>query len=118
MARRIIPRLFAASFGRSGSGPLFAIESSPAPPIIRVSFIEEEVMHSGKFGVARAAMFIALLGLAAQAQAVTEPPWWHARTRANNDPGNALPKRLSDSQSEYKGTAGCQRSYPQASAWA
>src|SRR5438128_7431776 len=118
MARRIIPRHFAASFGRSGSGPPFAIESSPAPPIIRVSFIEEEVMHSGKFGVARAAMFIALLGLAAQAQAVTEIQWWHAMTGANNDRVNALAKRFSDSQSEYKVTAVYKGSYPEAMAGA
>src|SRR3989442_11887390 len=116
MARRIIPRHFAASFGRSGSGPPFAIESSPAPPIIRVSFIEEEVMHSGKFGVARAAMFIALLGLAAQAQAVTAYQWWHAMSGANNERVNSLAKRFSHSQSEYNATAVYNVRFPEAMA--
>src|SRR5947207_1758857 len=75
-------------------------------------------MQSGKFGVAQAVMFIALLGLAAQAQAVTEIQWWHAMTGANNDRVNALAKRFSDSQSEYKVTAVYKGSYPEAMAGA
>ncbi len=45
-------------------------------------------------GVARAILAAALLGLAAQAQAVTEIQWWHAMTGANNDRVNALAKRF------------------------
>src|SRR5437667_6757208 len=63
-------------------------------------------------------MFIALLGLAAQAQAVTEIQWWHAMTGANNDRVNTLAKRFSDSQSEYKVTAVYKGSYPEAMAGA
>src|SRR5205823_12467299 len=73
-------------------------------------------MQSGKFGVAQAVMFIALLGLAAQAQAVTEIQWWHAMTGANNDRVNALAKQFNDSQSDYKVTAVYKGSYPEAMA--
>jgi sn-glycerol 3-phosphate transport system substrate-binding protein len=75
-------------------------------------------MHSRIPGVARAIFAAALLGLAAQAQAVTEIQWWHAMTGANNDRVNALAKRFSDSQSEYKVTAVYKGSYPEAMAGA
>ena len=58
----------------------------------------------------------ALLGLAAQAYAVTEIQWWHAMTGANNDRVNALAKRFNDSQSDYKVTAVFKGSYPEAMA--
>src|SRR5881227_4427738 len=73
-------------------------------------------MQSGKFGVAQAVMFIALLGLAAQAQAVTEIQWWHSMTGANNDRVNALAKRFSDSQKDYKVNAVYKGSYPESMA--
>ncbi len=64
----------------------------------------------------RAVFASALLGLAAQAHAVTEIQWWHAMTGANNDRVNALAKKFSDSQSEYKVTAVYKGSYPEAMA--
>src|SRR5947207_3742051 len=94
------------------------IESSPATPILRCLRTEEESMSSRIPGVARAILAAALLGLAAQAQAVTEIQWWHAMTGANNDRVNALAKRFSDSQSEYKVTAVYKGSYPEAMAGA
>src|SRR5260370_39720555 len=69
-------------------------------------------------GVGGAILAAALLGLAAQAQAVTEIQWWHAMTGANNDRVNALAKRFSDSQSEFKVTAVYKGSYPEAIAGA
>src|SRR2546425_8411269 len=75
-------------------------------------------MHSRIPGVARAILAAALLALAAQAQAVTEIQWWHAMTGANNDRVNALAKRFSDSQSDYKVTAVYKGSYPEAMAGA
>ena len=62
-------------------------------------------MHSRIPGLARALFAGALLGLAAQAQAVTEIQWWHSMTGANNDRVNALAKRFNDSQKDYKVTA-------------
>ena len=53
---------------------------------------------------------------AAQAQRSPEIQWWHAMTGANNDRVNALAKRFSDSQSEYKVTAVYKGSYPEAMA--
>ena len=50
--------------------------------------------------------------------AVTEIQWWHAMTGANNDRVNALAKRFSDSQSDYKVTAVYKGSYPEAMAGA
>jgi len=66
----------------------------------------------------RAAFAGALLAVAAQAQAVTEIQWWHAMTGANNDRVNALAKKFSDSQSDYKVTAVFKGSYPEAMAGA
>src|SRR5437016_7503662 len=62
-------------------------------------------MHSRIPGLARAILAGALLGLAAQAQAVTEIQWWHSMTGANNDRVNALAKRFNDTQKDYKVTA-------------
>ena len=62
-------------------------------------------MHSRIPGLARALFAGALLGLAAQAQAVTEIQWWHSMTGANNDRVNALAKRFNDTQKDYKVTA-------------
>ena len=66
----------------------------------------------------RATLAAALLVVAAQAQAVTEIQWWHAMTGANNDRVNALAKKFSDSQSDYKVTAVFKGSYPEAMAGA
>jgi hypothetical protein len=82
------------------------------------SFNEEEIMQNRTPGMARALIAAALLAIAAQAQAVTEIQWWHAMTGANNDRVNALAKRFSDSQSEYKVTAVYKGSYPEAMAGA
>src|SRR2546423_6306052 len=68
--------------------------------------------------IVRAVLAAALFGLAAQAQAVTEIQWWHAMTGANNDRVNALAKRFSDSQSDYKVTAVYKGSYPETMAGA
>ena len=62
-------------------------------------------MHSRIPGGARAILAAALLGLAAQAQAVTEIQWWHSMTGANNDRVNAFAKRFNDGQGDYKVTA-------------
>src|SRR4030088_597732 len=75
-------------------------------------------MKNNKSCVVRVALAAALFGLAAQAQAVTEIQWWHAMTGANNDRVNALAKRFSDSQSDYKVTAVYKGSYPEAMAGA
>src|SRR5207237_8809762 len=66
----------------------------------------------------RAVRAAARSGAAAQAQAVTEIQWWHAMTGANNDRVNALAKRFSDSQSDYKVTAVYKGSYPETMAGA
>jgi sn-glycerol 3-phosphate transport system substrate-binding protein len=68
--------------------------------------------------IIRAVLAAALLGLAAQAQAVTEIQWWHAMTGANNDRVNAFAKRFNESQSDYKVTAVFKGSYPEAMAGA
>src|SRR3979411_2883734 len=73
-------------------------------------------MKRNKSSFVRVALAAALFGLAAQAQAVTEIQWWHAMTGANNDRVNALAKRFSDSQSNYKVTAVYKGSYPEAMA--
>src|SRR2546425_4495351 len=75
-------------------------------------------MKSRMWNLARAAFAAALFGLAASAQAVTEIQWWHAMTGANNDRVNALAKRYSDSQSDYKVTAVYKGSYAEAMAGA
>src|ERR1700716_2325635 len=75
-------------------------------------------MKSSKSSFVRIAFAGVLLALAAQAQAVTEIQWWHAMTGANNDRVNALAKRFSDSQSDYKVTAVYKGSYPEAMAGA
>ena len=59
---------------------------------------------------------VALAFIAAQAAAVTEIQWWHAMTGANNDRVNALAKKFSDSQSEYKVNAVYKGQYPDAMA--
>jgi len=59
---------------------------------------------------------VGLAVAAAQAFAVTDIQWWHAMTGANNDRVNALAKRFSDSQSEYKVTAVYKGQYPDAMA--
>jgi sn-glycerol 3-phosphate transport system substrate-binding protein len=71
-------------------------------------------MHSRIQGLARTVVAVALLGLAAQAQAVTEIQWWHAMGGANNDRVNALAKRFNDSQKDYKVTPVFKGSYPEA----
>src|SRR2546425_13298538 len=68
--------------------------------------------------LARVAVVLALAGAAGAAQAVTEIQWWHAMTGANNDRVNALAKKFSDSQKEYKVTAVYKGSYPEAMAGA
>ncbi len=45
---------------------------------------------------------LALLGLASQAQAVTEIQWWHAMTGALNDKVNEIAGKFNASQSDYK----------------
>ncbi|HVP89193.1 MAG TPA: sn-glycerol-3-phosphate ABC transporter substrate-binding protein, partial [Casimicrobiaceae bacterium] len=75
-------------------------------------------MNSRLPGAARAILAGALLGLAAQAQAVTEIQWWHAMGGVNNDRVNALAKRFNESQSEYKVTPVFKGSYPEAMAGA
>ena len=52
--------------------------------------------------------------VAAQASAVVDIQWWHAMTGANNDRINAMAKKFSDSQSEYKVTAVYKGQYPDA----
>ena len=64
----------------------------------------------------RAVFASALLGLAAQAHAVTEIQWWHAQTGGNNERINSLAKQFNDSQSDYKVTAVYKGSYPEAMA--
>ena len=59
---------------------------------------------------------VALGFAAANANAVTEIQWWHAMTGANNDRVNALAKKFSDSQSEYKVNAVYKGQYPDAMA--
>src|SRR5438105_5916291 len=73
-------------------------------------------MHSRIPGLARALFAGALLGLAAQAQAVTEIQWWHSMTGANNDRVNALAKRFNDSQKDYKVNVVYKGSYPESMA--
>ncbi|MEO8133143.1 MAG: sn-glycerol-3-phosphate ABC transporter substrate-binding protein UgpB [Betaproteobacteria bacterium] len=67
----------------------------------------------------RMTLAIGALGLAlaaTQAAAVTEIQWWHAMTGANNDRVNALAKRFSDSQTEFKVNAVYKGQYPDAMA--
>jgi len=64
----------------------------------------------------RAAIVLALAGAATAAQAVTEIQWWHSMTGANNDRVNALAKRFSDSQKDYKVNAVYKGSYPESMA--
>jgi sn-glycerol 3-phosphate transport system substrate-binding protein len=64
----------------------------------------------------RAAIVLALAGAAPAAQAVTEIQWWHSMTGANNDRVNALAKRFSDSQKDYKVNAVYKGSYPESMA--
>src|SRR5450755_609284 len=75
-------------------------------------------MNRSTVSLLRAAFAGVLLAVAAQAQAVTEIQWWHAMTGANNDRVNALAKKFSDSQSDYKVTAVFKGSYPEAMAGA
>jgi sn-glycerol 3-phosphate transport system substrate-binding protein len=64
----------------------------------------------------RVALAGASLAFAASAHAAVEIQWWHAMTGANNDRVNALAKRFSDSQQDYKVTAVYKGSYPEAMA--
>src|SRR5436309_13560579 len=64
----------------------------------------------------RAAIVLALACAATTAQAVTEIQWWHSMTGANNDRVNALAKRFSDSQKDYKVNAVYKGSYPESMA--
>src|SRR5215468_2946348 len=73
-----------------------------------------KTMQISTLGIARALVTAAVLGLAAQAQAVTEIQWWHAMGGANNDRVNELTKRFNDSQKDYKVTAVFKGSYPEA----
>jgi len=59
-------------------------------------------MHSRIPGVARAILAAALLGLATQAQAVTEIQWWHSMTGKLNDIVADLATNFNASQTEYK----------------
>ena len=61
-------------------------------------------MQSRKLGVVRAAIVVALLGLATQAQAVTEIQWWHSMTGKLNDIVDDIANKFNASQSEYKVT--------------
>jgi sn-glycerol 3-phosphate transport system substrate-binding protein len=66
--------------------------------------------------VALSTIAVALGLVATQAAAVTEIQWWHAMTGANNERVNALAKRFSDSQTEYKVNAVYKGQYPDAMA--
>ena len=62
-------------------------------------------MHSRNLGVARATILAALLGLATQAQAVTEIQWWHSMTGKLNDKVNELAEKFNAGQKDYHVTA-------------
>jgi sn-glycerol 3-phosphate transport system substrate-binding protein len=64
----------------------------------------------------RVAVAGAFIAFVTSAHAVTQIQWWHAMTGANNDRVNALAKRFSESQSDYKVTAVYKGSYPEAMA--
>ena len=59
---------------------------------------------------------VALGVAAAQANAVTEIQWWHSMTGVNNERVNALAKRFSESQGEYKVNPVFKGQYPDAMA--
>ncbi len=59
-------------------------------------------MHNRIPGVAHAILAAVLLGLAAQAQAVTEIQWWHSMPGALNDKVNEIASKFNASQSDYK----------------
>ena len=59
-------------------------------------------MHSRIPGIARTILAAALLGLAAQAQAVTEIHWWHSMTGKLNDKVDELAAKFNASQKDYK----------------
>ncbi|HEX8012865.1 MAG TPA: sn-glycerol-3-phosphate ABC transporter substrate-binding protein UgpB [Casimicrobiaceae bacterium] len=61
-------------------------------------------MHSRISGAARAVFVAALLGLATQAQAVTEIQWWHSLTGALNDKVDDIANKFNASQKDYKVT--------------
>jgi sn-glycerol 3-phosphate transport system substrate-binding protein len=61
-------------------------------------------MHSRLPGVARTILAVALFGLAAQAQAVTEIQWWHSMTGALNDRVDEIAAKFNASQKDYKVT--------------
>src|SRR5436190_14581024 len=73
-------------------------------------------MKSNRSNFVRGFLAAAMLGVAAQAYAVTEINWWHAMTGANNDRVNALAKRFNDSQTDFKVNAVYKGSYPEAMA--
>src|SRR5260370_10268795 len=62
-------------------------------------------MHSRIPVVARAILAVALLGLAAQAQAATEIQWWHSMTGKLNDIVADIANKFNASQTDYKVTA-------------
>ena len=53
-------------------------------------------------GLARSLLAAALLGLAAQAQAVTEIQWWHSMTGALNDRVDEIANKFNATQTEFK----------------
>jgi sn-glycerol 3-phosphate transport system substrate-binding protein len=62
-------------------------------------------MQSRKLGrLVRAAIAVALLGLATQAQAVTEIQWWHSMTGKLNDIVDDIANKFNASQKDYKVT--------------
>ena len=61
-------------------------------------------MHSRLPGVARTILAVALLGLAAQAQAVTEIQWWHSMTGVLNERVDEIAAKFNASQKDYKVT--------------
>jgi sn-glycerol 3-phosphate transport system substrate-binding protein len=69
-----------------------------------------------KLTVSAVALAMTAALAAPQAAAVVDIQWWHAMTGANNDRDNALAKKFSDSQSEYRVTATYKGQYPDAMA--
>ena len=76
------------------------------------------MLKIGNSSLVRAALALALLALAGQAQAVTEIQWWHSMTGALNDRLNDIAKRFNESQKDYKVTPVFKGSYPEAMAGA
>ena len=70
-------------------------------------------MKSKRSSFVRAALAGALLGLAAQAQAVTEIQWWHSMTGALSDRVNDIANGFNASQKDYKVVPVFKGSYPE-----